>query len=93
MPFPDAATYVIGSVELTAGVLLVLGLGTRWAALAVMPVMLGAITTAGRIEGGPVHLGLAPALLAGAVVLAWFGGGSLSLDARRRAAARQPAVP
>jgi len=44
--------------------------------------MAGAITTAGRIEGGPVHLLLAPTLLAAMLFLLWAGPGLRSLDAR-----------
>ena len=82
LPFPDAFTYAVGVVELLGGVLLVLGLGTRIAALALACDMGGAITTAGRVEGGPVHLGLAPALLVMMLLLLWIGPGDRSLDRR-----------
>jgi uncharacterized membrane protein YphA (DoxX/SURF4 family) len=45
--------------------------------------MIGAIITAGRTEGGPVHLLLTPALLAVTLFLLWAGGGTASLDGRR----------
>jgi putative oxidoreductase len=80
LPFPDAFTYAVGGVELAGGAMLVLGLGTRLAALALACDMVGAITTAGRIEGGPVHLGLAPALLATMLLVLWAGPGTRSLD-------------
>jgi len=82
IPFPDAATYLIGGVELVGGVMLVVGLGTRIAALALAGDMIGAISTAGRIEGGPIHLGLAPLLLATMLFLLWAGPGARSLDSR-----------
>jgi hypothetical protein len=44
--------------------------------------MIGAIVTAGRIDGGPVNLGLAPALLAVMILLLWTGAGRWSLDGR-----------
>lgn len=82
LPFPDAFTYAVGVVELVGGAMLVLGLGTRLAALALACDMVGAITTAGRIEGGPVHLGLAPALLVMMLLVLWVGPGRRSLDRR-----------
>jgi len=82
LPFPDAFTYAVGAVELVGGAMLVLGLGTRLAALALACDMVGAITTAGRIEGGPVHLGLAPTLLVMMLLVLWIGPGDRSLDRR-----------
>jgi putative oxidoreductase len=94
IPFPDAATALVGALELGGGLMLIAGLGTRLAALALAGDMIGAIATAGRIEGGPVHLGLAPALLAAMLVLLSTGAGRCSLDGRLAAAApgrRRPA--
>ena len=82
LPYPDAFTYGVGLVELVGGTMLVLGLGTRIAALALACDMVGAIATAGRIEGGPVHLGLAPTLLVMMLLLLWIGPGDRSLDRR-----------
>jgi putative oxidoreductase len=82
LPYPDAFTYGVGAVELAGGAMLVLGLGTRIAALALAADMVGAITTAGRIEGGPVHLGLAPTLLVIMLLVLWIGPGDRSLDRR-----------
>jgi putative oxidoreductase len=82
LPYPDAFTYGVGVVELVGGAMLVLGLGTRLAALALACDMVGAITTAGRIEGGPVHLGLAPTLLVMMLLVLWIGPGDRSLDRR-----------
>jgi putative oxidoreductase len=82
LPFPDAFTYAVGVVELAGGAMLVLGLGTRLAALALACDMTGAITTAGRVEGGPVHLGLAPVLLVTMLLVLWIGPGDRSLDRR-----------
>lgn len=39
---PGALGYVTFAAELVGGVLLILGLGTRWVALALVPIMLGA---------------------------------------------------
>jgi putative oxidoreductase len=41
---PGLAAYPVFALELAAGLLLVAGFQTRWAALAIVPVMLGAIT-------------------------------------------------
>jgi putative oxidoreductase len=82
IPLADAATYLVGVVELGGGLALLLGGGTRLAALALAFDMAVAIATAGRIEGGPVHLGLAPALLAAMLALIWAGAGRLSVDGR-----------
>jgi putative oxidoreductase len=80
LPFPSEFVYAIGVTELVFGTLLVLGLGTRLAALALAGDMLGAIVTAGRVEGGAINLGLAPALLVAMVILLWTGPGIWSLD-------------
>jgi putative oxidoreductase len=88
IPLADQATYFVGAVELVGGLLLLAGLLTRLAAAALAVDMAVAISTAGRIEGGPVHLGLAPLLLAGMLFLLWAGAGPASTDRRlaRRAA-------
>lgn len=80
IPAPDAMVYAVGTVELLCGALLLLGLLTRPAAAALAVNMTLAILTAGREEGGPVHLGLAPALLVAMVALLAVGGGAFSVD-------------
>ena len=87
IPFPDGATYLIGGLELVGGAALVIGLLVRPFAFALACNMVGAISTAGRIDGGPVHLLLAPTLLTGTLFLLWAGPGAASLDGRL--AARQ----
>jgi uncharacterized membrane protein YphA (DoxX/SURF4 family) len=67
-------------VETIGGVMLVLGVFTRWAAAALAADMIGVIATAGRVDGGLLNLGLAPLLLVGMLVLLWTGPGVLSLD-------------
>jgi putative oxidoreductase len=89
IPFADVTTLWVGLVELGGGVCLVVGLLTRPAALALAGNFVVAIATAGRLEGGPIHLGLAPGLLACMLFLLWRGPGDRSLDGRVLARARR----
>ena len=89
LPSPNALVYAIGTPETIGGLLLVLGLAVRPTALALAANMVGAIVTAGRIDGGAINLGLAPALLIVMVALAFVGAGERSIDARLAAIARQ----
>ena len=82
VPFPDASTYLIGSLEAICGCLLIVGFLTRLAAFTMACNMAVAISTAGRIEGGPIHLGLAPVLLGAMIYLVWSGAGRNSIDQR-----------
>ena len=80
VPAPEAATYLVGTLELVCGALLVLGLFTRPAAALLAANMVGAIATAGRVDGGTFHLGVAPAMLVAMLFLAWAGCGYLAVD-------------
>ncbi len=80
LPHPGAFAFVIGAVEVVFGVLLVTGLGTRIAALVLAGDMVGAISTAGRVEGGALNLGLAPTLLLAMLLIIGIGPGARSLD-------------
>lgn len=80
LPFPAAAVIVAGIIELFGGLALIVGLGTRIAAAALAADMVGAIATAGRVEGGAFNLGVAPALLLLMLVVLWAGPGTWSLD-------------
>ena len=82
LPHASTFVYAVGAVELIGGLMLVARLGLRIAALVLAGNMVGAIATAGRTEGGPVHLGLAPALLVTLLGLLWTGAGRWSLGAR-----------
>jgi putative oxidoreductase len=81
VPIPDISVYAVGTIELLCGVLLVIGLLTRPAAALLALTMIGAISTAGRVDGGSFHLGVAPALLAVMALLLWAGSGRPALDA------------
>ena len=63
LPLPDEFVYAIGAVEIVGGLLLILGLATRLAALVLAADMVGAIAVSGIKEGEPISLTLAPALL------------------------------
>ena len=82
LPASPLLVLFVGTVELVGGLMLVLGLGTRLVALALAANMAGAILTAGLTVGGPIHLGLAPALLVAMGVLLWAGPGAPALDNR-----------
>lgn len=82
--FPDSSliVYLVGLLELVAGLMLVLGVGTRLAAAGLAVVMAGAILTAGLRVGGPFHLSVAPTLLVMMIYLLWAGSGARAMDTR-----------
>jgi putative oxidoreductase len=83
VPSPDAFTYLIGTLEVVGGVLLLIGLLTRLAALALAGNMVGAIVLSGIKEGETFpSLTLAPVLLAIMLLLVWAGPGPRALDER-----------
>jgi putative oxidoreductase len=81
LPSPDAFVYAIGVLEIAGGLMLIGGLATRLAALALAGDMVAAIAVSGVKEGEIVSLTLAPALLATMAVLLWAGPGARALDA------------
>ena len=80
IPAPEVATYLVGALELLGGLLLIVGLCTRPAAALLAANLVGAIATAGRVDGGTFHLGVAPAMLVAMLFLVWAGSGRLALD-------------
>ena len=80
LPSPDALVYAIGVLEVVGGLMLIAGLLTRLAALALAGDMVGAIAVSGIKEGEVISLTLAPALLATMGVLLWTGPGSRAID-------------
>jgi putative oxidoreductase len=84
LPWPDGAVYLAGTLELLGGLLLVIGLLTRPAALVLAANLVVAIATAGRVDGGSFHLGVGPAMLVAMLFLVWAGPGVLALDNRIR---------
>jgi putative oxidoreductase len=82
VPWPEVAVPVVGVVELLGGLLLIVGFLTRPAALVLAANMIGALATAGRVEGGSFHLVYPPILLVCMLFLVWAGPGRLSIDER-----------
>jgi putative oxidoreductase len=77
---PPFMAYVAAFSELGGGVLLLLGLFTRWAALFIPGVMVVATTTIHWNQGLVKGYEFTLSLLAGAVALMILGGGWLSVD-------------
>lgn len=78
LPAPSTAVLVVSALEVICGVLILLGLATRFGALLLCLDMLGAVATAGRIDGGP-HLVAPPVLALLCLVLVARGGGRWQL--------------
>ena len=68
IPAPELAVPAVGAFELAGGVLLLLGVRPRLVAALLAAEMTAAVLTAGRIDGGGLHL-LAPLGLAALCVL------------------------
>jgi putative oxidoreductase len=82
VPWPEVTVTLVGALEFVGGLLLIVGLLTRPAAAALAANMVGAVSTGGRVDGGIVHLGLAPALLIVMLILLRTGAGARSVDHR-----------
>ena len=80
-PFPYQFALSVGILEFFGGMMLIVGFGTRWAALGILPIMLVAsgrnIIQKGFLDSGDFPFSLLTTLL-GLILL---GGGSISLDA------------
>jgi putative oxidoreductase len=80
LPAPEALLVVIGVIELVGGLLLIVGVLTRPAALVLAGDMVGAIVVSGVAKGELISLTLAPAELAALLLLLWAGPGVHSLS-------------
>jgi putative oxidoreductase len=80
LPAPEAFVYLAGVIEIGGGLLLIMGLLTRLAALALAADMTGAIVVSGLARGELISLTLAPLLLVAMISLIRVGGGPWSLD-------------
>jgi putative oxidoreductase len=85
LPAPGALVYLVGVVEVGGGLLLVIGLLTRPAAMALAADMIGAIAVSGLARWEVISLTLAPLLLAAMISLIRLGAGARSLDRRMAA--------
>lgn len=79
LPAPELFVPVIGVLEVVCGGLLALGVATRYVALPLAVIMLGAVLSAGRIDGGS-HLILPPVLGLLCLLFATRGGGTWRLQ-------------
>jgi putative oxidoreductase len=80
LPFPYAFAALVGAIEFFGGLLLILGLQTQWAAIALAFVMLVAT---GRVLVQRGFVGNADfpfSLLVATLALALLGGGTVSLE-------------
>ena len=83
IPAPDTMAYVVTGVEMIGGILLIVGLLTRWAAVLLATVLVGVLLTAksgGVITGGEKTMELEMSLAAANVALVLLGAGKLSID-------------
>jgi putative oxidoreductase len=83
LPAPEAFVIVIGVLEFLGGLLLIAGVLTRPAALALAGDMVGAIVVSGLAKGELISLTLAPAELVAMLVLLLMGPGRYVIDLRR----------
>lgn len=74
LPAPGALAWAVAGLEVTCALLLATGLATRLAALLLVADMVGAVVTAGRVDGG-MHLVVPPVLALLSLILLARGGG------------------
>ncbi len=93
LPMPELATLIAIVIEIGGAIALILGFGTRWAALALALFTLVASVAFHGFWGMPAEQAMLQqlmffkniAVVGGLLTLAAFGAGALSLDARRAA--------
>jgi putative oxidoreductase len=73
LPSPDTFSYVVTGLELVFGVVLILGILPRFAALVLLAEMVGALVTAGPEDGGPYWI--LPSLLGVLCLILLIAGG------------------
>lgn len=81
IPAAELLLPTLGVVEIVAGALLLLGVMTRYAAVLLAAIMVGAILTAGLVDGG-LHLVIPPILGLLCLLVAFAGGGAWQLGRR-----------
>lgn len=75
VPLPDLAVYGVGALEVAGGLALALGIATRAVGALLAATMVGALLTAGVVDGGR-HLILPPVLGLISALVALRGGGA-----------------
>ena len=83
LPVPGIIVVLVAAIEIVCGALLAVGALTRPVGLLLATLMVGAILTAGRVDGGP-WLIAPPLLFALAVFFAWRSARFPGLTAERR---------
>lgn len=78
LPAPGLFVYAVALLEVIGGLALALGVATRWIALLLAVDMIGAILTAGLVDGG-MHLVAPPILGLLCALIAYRGGGAWQL--------------
>jgi putative oxidoreductase len=73
LPSPDTFSWAITATELVFGVILILGILPRLAALVLLAEMIGALVTAGPTDGGPYWI--LPSLLGVLCLILLIAGG------------------
>ncbi len=84
LPAPDAFVYLVGTIELVGGLLLLAGVATQPASAVLAANMVGAIVVSGLGRGERISLTLAPALFVVMLLVLWRGPGALQPVAGRR---------
>jgi putative oxidoreductase len=80
LPFPYAFAVLVGAIEFFGGILLILGLQTQWASLALAFVMLVATGRVLMQRGFVSNADFPFSLLVATLALALLGGGTVSLE-------------
>lgn len=80
LPAPEATVYAIGVLEVVGGLMLLLGIGTRVAALLLAGNMAVAIVVSGIALGEWISLTIAPTMLLLCLFLLYVGPGRRALD-------------
>ncbi len=78
LPSPSTLAYLSAGIEIVAGIVLLLGLATRFAALVLLLEMLVMLATAGRVDGG-TELVIPGVLAFFCLILVARGGGGWQL--------------
>ncbi|MEW6581868.1 MAG: DoxX family protein [Actinomycetota bacterium] len=90
-PAPGSVAYFVGTIEVVCGIAMLLGVAPRLTGAILAGNMVGALVTAGRIDGG-MNLWLPPLMIALAALVAVLGAGRHHLPSPFAPAASPPAA-